>query len=717
MRLSIRAKLFLGFGAVLALVAGLAGFSYWNSQISSDSFAQYRTNGRASIGFADLALHITNARLAVMKFRAQDDPVALATVREAVAEMAEIQDRLSSIGVTAEQAALLDGIRADSQAYATAFEQAVALQAQRHEVFDRDLMPTGIATRQALTEVMESAHRDQDETAAFFTGRAQQSLMLTRLYVQDYLLSNQIESRQRAEEEMVAAREQMQDVLRELQNPRRRALIADAQANFDAYTTAFAEIVEIIEARNAIYTTQLDVIGPRINSTAITAEREQVSVQDALGPVLSERFQQSKVVTALVGLTIVLLGGIIAVLLSGSLSRAIISMTSAMRELADNNLDVEVPGRERSDEIGEMGQAVQVFKDNMIEGRAMRAAQADEQAAKERRQKVIDEAIETFKTTATDAIGKVTQAAGEMQESAQSLTVIAENTAEKSTTVASSSDEATTNVQTVASAAEELTASIGEIGRQVRESTEVSRSAVEQAALTGNQVNSLVQAAQKIGEVVNLIRDIAEQTNLLALNATIEAARAGDAGTRLRGRRLGGQGPRRADRTRDRPDRRADRRHPVVDRSLGGVDRGHLGEDQGHGLDRHRDRLLGRTAGSRHRRDRGQRPASGHGHPGRLVQHHPGQRGDPSRPASPPPRSSAARPNWPRRPTASTATSRPSWRRSARPRASLDDGATCAGAGWRGRSPVRVVLEQCQRKRELASRPELLKINGLGHVQ
>ncbi len=530
MRLSIRAKLFLGFGAVLALVAGLAGFSYWNSQISSDSFAQYRTNGRASIGFADLALHITNARLAVMKFRAQDDPVALATVREAVAEMAEIQDRLSSIGVTAEQAALLDGIRADSQAYATAFEQAVALQAQRHEVFDRDLMPTGIATRQALTEVMESAHRDQDETAAFFTGRAQQSLMLTRLYVQDYLLSNQIESRQRAEEEMVAAREQMQDVLRELQNPRRRALIADAQANFDAYTTAFAEIVEIIEARNAIYTTQLDVIGPRINSTAITAEREQVSVQDALGPVLSERFQQSKVVTALVGLTIVLLGGIIAVLLSGSLSRAIISMTSAMRELADNNLDVEVPGRERSDEIGEMGQAVQVFKDNMIEGRAMRAAQADEQAAKERRQKVIDEAIETFKTTATDAIGKVTQAAGEMQESAQSLTVIAENTAEKSTTVASSSDEATTNVQTVASAAEELTASIGEIGRQVRESTEVSRSAVEQAALTGNQVNSLVQAAQKIGEVVNLIRDIAEQTNLLALNATIEAARAGDAG-------------------------------------------------------------------------------------------------------------------------------------------------------------------------------------------
>ncbi|MCG8356076.1 MAG: methyl-accepting chemotaxis protein, partial [Kiloniellales bacterium] len=45
-----------------------------------------------------------------------------------------------------------------------------------------------------------------------------------------------------------------------------------------------------------------------------------------------------------------------------------------------------------------------------------------------------------------------------------------------------------------------------------------------------DQVQSLATAAQKIGDVVNLIQDIAEQTNLLALNATIEAARAGEAG-------------------------------------------------------------------------------------------------------------------------------------------------------------------------------------------
>ena len=530
MKLSIQARLFIGFGVVLALSACLAGFSYLNSQSSNDAFGQYRTNGRASVGFADLALQIAHARLSVMKFRVQDDMSAVEEVRESIAALEAVDERLSHIGVTAEQLELLESLGHDGLVYLEAFEEAVVLQEQRHEVYDTVLEPSGIETRRNLTEVMESAYRDQDTEAAFYTGRAQQSLLLARLYVQDYLLSNQPESKERAEQEMALTREQMDEVLSELQNPRRRTLIQQAQTNWELYTQAFAQIVEIIEARNTIYRTQLDVIGPRIDNLAVEAEYQQVAVQDTLGPQLSAQFSRNQTFTAIVGLVLLVLGGAVAFFLSRSLSTAIVSMTSAMRRLADNDLEVEVPGVERADELGEMGRAVQVFKDNMIEGRNLRDAQAGEQAAKEERQQTIDQAIQSFESAATQAIGKVTQSAGVMQQSAESMAAIAKETTDKAMTVASSSEEATSNVQTVASAAEELSASIGEISRQVNESAEMSRAAVEQAEETGNQVNSLVEAAQKIGEVVSLIQDIAEQTNLLALNATIEAARAGDAG-------------------------------------------------------------------------------------------------------------------------------------------------------------------------------------------
>jgi methyl-accepting chemotaxis protein len=85
-------------------------------------------------------------------------------------------------------------------------------------------------------------------------------------------------------------------------------------------------------------------------------------------------------------------------------------------------------------------------------------------------------------------------------------------------------------VETAAVAADELTGSIGEIGRQLGLTTDIVRAAVNEAQGTNEQIAALAQAAQKIGDVIKLIRTIAGQTNLLALNATIEAARAGEAG-------------------------------------------------------------------------------------------------------------------------------------------------------------------------------------------
>jgi methyl-accepting chemotaxis protein len=85
-------------------------------------------------------------------------------------------------------------------------------------------------------------------------------------------------------------------------------------------------------------------------------------------------------------------------------------------------------------------------------------------------------------------------------------------------------------VQSVAAASEELAASIGEIGRQVAESTKITNKAVSNAQHTDTVVRALAEAASRIGDVVGLITSIAGQTNLLALNATIEAARAGETG-------------------------------------------------------------------------------------------------------------------------------------------------------------------------------------------
>ena len=205
-------------------------------------------------------------------------------------------------------------------------------------------------------------------------------------------------------------------------------------------------------------------------------------------------------------------------------------LTEVMRRLAQHDLTVGLQDAGRTDEIGDMSRAVEVFKQSMIKADRVAAEQQTEQGGKERRQAAIEGFITTFDQSVTQSLRSLATASIELQTTAQSMSVTADQTSSKSTTVAAVSEEASTNVQTVAAATEQLSASINEISRQVAESTNIAGEAVAQVERTNVEVLALADAAQRIGEVVKLISGIAGQTNLLALNATIEAARAGEAG-------------------------------------------------------------------------------------------------------------------------------------------------------------------------------------------
>jgi methyl-accepting chemotaxis protein len=242
------------------------------------------------------------------------------------------------------------------------------------------------------------------------------------------------------------------------------------------------------------------------------------------------------------------LGIFAAFFLARAVTVPIARMTTTMGTLAEGNNEVDVPSIGLTNEIGKMADAVQVFKDNAIENLRLQAEEekareenhkreeverqreAKEVAARQERQNNIDGLTSGFGDTVEEILGVVAASSTQMESSAKSMSEIAKQTENESATVASAAEQATASVQTVASAAEELTSSIDEISRQVSHSSEISGKAVEAAEGTNKTIRELAEAAQKIGEVVDLINDIANQTNLLALNATIEAARAGDAG-------------------------------------------------------------------------------------------------------------------------------------------------------------------------------------------
>ncbi|NIA68942.1 HAMP domain-containing protein [Pelagibius litoralis] len=304
-----------------------------------------------------------------------------------------------------------------------------------------------------------------------------------------------------------------------------------------AGTQIFVEFVKVVSAERAGYVTYL---WPKPNSEEAVSKESYVKGFEPWGWIVGTGvyiddldaifWQKATVLGGII--TAILLGiAVISMLIARSITRPISGMIASMGELASGNLAVEIPGVGRHDEIGDMADAVQVFRSNAEEQRRLEKEKLETaKRAEQEKQQAMRQLADGFEVSVKSVVDSVSSTATTMQTTAESMSSAADETEQQAKAAAGASEEASGNVQTVASAAEELAASIEEIGRQVSRSSETANKAVEHARGTNGKVEGLVDAAQKVGEVVNLISDIAEQTNLLALNATIEAARAGEAG-------------------------------------------------------------------------------------------------------------------------------------------------------------------------------------------
>ncbi len=316
----------------------------------------------------------------------------------------------------------------------------------------------------------------------------------------------------------------------------RQAQIAQSRKNVSEYLAATQEVVaaglknDTYQGWNlyvqtslplhdkllTFFESRLDVISKALAAAGVDAQAEE------------ERSTALLLTLAAVG-TVLAFGLMFSIALL-KVARPITSIVRSLTDLAGGNLEVEIFGLGRRDEVGALAEALTVFQANAQAQRKLEAAQTEERGAKEARVQRQTQLIHIFEAKMGTLVAQLSGASTTLQGTAQSMSSTATQTNQQAETVAGAAEEASAGVQTVAAAAEELSASIREIGRQMEQSAVVTDKAVADARRTDTIVRALAESAQKIGDVVGLITDIASQTNLLALNATIEAARAGDAG-------------------------------------------------------------------------------------------------------------------------------------------------------------------------------------------
>jgi methyl-accepting chemotaxis protein len=238
----------------------------------------------------------------------------------------------------------------------------------------------------------------------------------------------------------------------------------------------------------------------------------------------------NRVTVVVAGLVILGLCGAVGWLFAVAILRPVSAMTDVMTRLAGNDMTVTVPETERSDEIGKMARAVEVFKGNMIRNAELEKQQHEQDQRELQRANRLRDLTNHFDESVTAELKGLLAKVATVTTTAGQLDSLASECTRQSSEVARAANESAADVQAVASASEQLEGSENEISRRTADTAKIVQSAVVGVDDADGTMTGLASAAQKIGEVVSLINDIAGQTNLLALNATIEAARAGEAG-------------------------------------------------------------------------------------------------------------------------------------------------------------------------------------------
>ena len=463
---SIKTKLFGGVGLLVVALAGLVVFNLTGLKRVSGLFDTFQSDSIEAQKVNTATQNVILARLAVLKFGdTGDEALAEKTavaIKGIIAEAGKVRSEIADPQIRAKLETLESQIRDYGEAFHEFVLNDADIDANRAE-----LEKLTATMQKGLDDLARQAYRDGSGNEIYFAGQALGALLSGQEYINRVAEDPKGGDIDLANGQLEAVGKHLSSLNAMASNVERRK----AASGLSDQLTQEKALLDALHAdylkRDRIWHEQLAVLGTKFMADYRSILQDVVAAQNDVGKRAGVRIESIVMEVMTIGIVATLIGAVIALYLGVSLSQAIRRITGAMTRLAGGDLEVEIFGVGRKDEIGSMASAVGVFKENAIEKVRLEAEQKEIEArAAEERQALMERMANEFEEAVGTIVDTVAGAATELQAAAETMTAAAADTNDKATSVAAASEEATSNVQAVATASEEMAASVEEIGRQ-----------------------------------------------------------------------------------------------------------------------------------------------------------------------------------------------------------------------------------------------------------
>ena len=518
--LRIKTKVVTGFGIVLALLGVVSITSVVSFRVTDRSLGEFVANDSLKEIAMNAQMDVERLLHASLDFTYRADPEALRLARRALHHLEDDIFRMFEMTSKPEFQMALDGAMRKLEDYGTGIEELAVLKSRAAEIQADVLDPVGAAMYQNASAFTAQSLAGKDFKSGTLGGQLLERVLLSRYHVSEMIARQDVSRIEAGRRELALLDIDIDRLGRSNLPLQRRAIVEQLRNDSRSFIDGANSMAELVVAAETLLNGSL-----KQTATSLSQSIDEVSKGiDIETQLLSDRMvgvtKTAKSVVLIAATTALVLGALSAWLLGRMISRPITQITAVMGRLADREWNTKIPMLERTDEIGEIARAVDIFK---VNGENYDLMQAE-------RKLEMESLANSFEQAIGSVVNGLASAAADMNALAEQLAVAVAETNNRSSAVDSATRSASSNIQTIASATEELSCAAQEIARQVQTSTVSTQQAVSEVVKTNVEVEGLANSAEQIGEIVKLISDIANETHFLALNATIEAARAGAAG-------------------------------------------------------------------------------------------------------------------------------------------------------------------------------------------